>query len=59
MEDREAWEGYAGITIGRGDAVCLRTGRWARSEAEGPWNVILGIGKPKMARAWSANSDKS
>ena len=38
VEDLEAWEESAGITIGSGDAVFVRTGRWARREAEGPWN---------------------
>ena len=28
--DLEAWEKYAGITIGSGDALFLRTGRWAQ-----------------------------
>ncbi len=38
-EDLEAWEKKAGITIGAGDALLLRTGRWARREKLGPWNV--------------------
>ena len=37
--DLEAWEKFAGITIGSGDAVFLRTGRWARRAKEGAWNV--------------------
>ncbi len=37
--DLEAWEKYAGITIGSGDALFLRTGRWARRSEKGPWNV--------------------
>jgi len=37
--DLEAWEKHAGIKIGSGDAVFLRTGRWARRDKEGPWNV--------------------
>ncbi len=36
QEDVEAWEEYAGVTIGSGDALLLRTGRWARRDAEGP-----------------------
>lgn len=36
-EDLEAWEDYAGITIGSGDALLVRTGRWAMRAAEGPW----------------------
>src|SRR5678815_991978 len=37
--DLEAWEKFAKITIGSGDAVFLRTGRWARRAASAPWNV--------------------
>jgi kynurenine formamidase len=39
VEDLEAWEKQAGVTIASGDAVLLRTGRWARREKLGPWNV--------------------
>ncbi len=39
VEDLEAWEKHAGVTIGPGDAVFLRTGRWLRREKLGPWNV--------------------
>ena len=38
VEDLEAWEEFAGVTIESGDAVFLRTGRWARREKEDPWN---------------------
>ena len=37
VEDLEAWEKFAGIRIGAGDALIIRTGRWAKREAEGPW----------------------
>ena len=39
VEDLEAWEKKSGVTIGAGDALLLRTGRWARRAALGPWNV--------------------
>src|SRR5207244_2926965 len=39
VEDLEAWEKKAGVKISAGDAVLLRTGRWARREKLGPWNV--------------------
>src|SRR5690348_11910534 len=39
IEDLEAWEKKAGIKIGSGDALLLRTGRWARRAKLGPWNV--------------------
>ena len=38
-EDLEAWEKVAGIKVGRGDAVFIYTGRWARRAELGPWNV--------------------
>jgi len=39
QEDVEAWEKQAGVKVGPGDAVLLRTGRWARREQTGPWAV--------------------
>ncbi|HVS13303.1 MAG TPA: cyclase family protein [Thermoanaerobaculia bacterium] len=38
-EDLEAWEQEAGVRVGPGDALLIRTGRWARRQAEGPWDV--------------------
>jgi len=37
VEDLEAFEKFAGIRIGAGDALIVRTGRWAKRAAEGPW----------------------
>jgi kynurenine formamidase len=42
VEDLEAWEKKAGVKIASGDAIFLRTGRWARREKLGPWNVGQG-----------------
>jgi kynurenine formamidase len=39
--DLDAWEKFAGVKIGSGDAVFMRTGRWVRRQAQGPWNVAL------------------
>ena len=39
VEDLEAWEKRAGVKVGPGDALLIRTGRWARRSALGPWNV--------------------
>jgi len=39
VEDLEAWEKKAGVKISSGDAIFLRTGRWARRVAVGPWPV--------------------
>jgi kynurenine formamidase len=37
VEDLEAWEQKAGIKVGPGDALFVRTGVWARRKAQGPW----------------------
>ncbi len=34
-EDLEAWEKFAGIKIGAGDALLIRTGRWAKAPPRG------------------------
>ncbi|MDE0831394.1 MAG: cyclase family protein [Vicinamibacterales bacterium] len=39
QEDLEAWEEMAGVTVRPGDAIFIRTGRWARRAELGPWNV--------------------
>lgn len=38
-EDLEAWEKKAGVKVGSGDIVFIRTGRWARRAAKGPWDA--------------------
>jgi len=38
-EDIEAWEKKANVKVQSGDAIFLRTGRWARREKLGPWAV--------------------
>ena len=40
VEDLEAWEAKAGLRITAGDAIFLRTGRWARRDKLGPWNLV-------------------
>jgi kynurenine formamidase len=37
-EDLDAWEKSTGVRIGAGDLVFVRTGRWARRAAKGPWD---------------------
>ena len=39
IEDIEAWERQAGVTVSAGDVIFVYTGRWARREALGPWRV--------------------
>ncbi len=40
-EDIEAWEKQAGVKVSAGDAVFIRTGRWARRAKTGPWNAAI------------------
>lgn len=37
VEDLEAWEKQAGVRVGAGDVILIRTGRWARRVAKGAW----------------------
>lgn len=37
--DLDAWEKKAGIRVGPGDIVFVRTGRWARRAVVGPWDT--------------------
>ncbi len=37
--DLDAWEKKAGIKVGPGDAVFIRTGRWARRAVKGGWDA--------------------
>jgi kynurenine formamidase len=38
-EDLDAWEKKAGVRVGSGDIVFIRTGRWARRAEKGAWNT--------------------
>lgn len=37
--DLDAWEEESGAKVGSGDIVLIRTGRWARRDKQGPWDV--------------------
>ena len=37
--DLDAWEKKAGVRVSRGDVVFVRTGRRARRDALGPWDI--------------------
>jgi kynurenine formamidase len=37
--DLEAWEKQAGVKVSAGDALLIRTGRWARRAKVGAWDV--------------------
>jgi len=39
VQDIEAWEKVARVKVGPGDALFIRTGRWARRAAVGPWDL--------------------
>jgi kynurenine formamidase len=41
-EDIEEWQKKTGVSVNPGDAVIVRTGRWARWEAEGEWEIEKG-----------------
>jgi len=38
-DELDAWETKTGIRIESGDIVFIRTGRWARRAAKGPWDI--------------------
>lgn len=42
-QDLDAWEKKAHIKVGPGDVVLIRTGRWARRAAKGPWASSQGL----------------
>jgi kynurenine formamidase len=42
-EDLDAWEKQAHLKVGPGDAVFIRTGRFARRDAKGPWPIKDGL----------------
>ena len=39
LQDIEAWEKATGVKVQPGDAVFIRTGRWARRASNGPWDL--------------------
>ncbi len=60
MEDLEAWEEMAGVTVRPGDAIFIRTGRWARRAELGPWNVAASAaGLHASAMPWAKARDVS
>ena len=60
QEDLEAFEEMAGVIVRPGDAVFVRTGRWARRAALGPWNVAQGAaGLHASAMPWLKARDVS
>ena len=42
IADLEAWEAKTGTTVGSGDVLLIRTGRWERIRQKGQWNFLEG-----------------
>ena len=57
-EDLEAWEKKTGIQVSSGDVLFVRTGRWARRAALGPWDALRNSAglHPSVAR-WLRERD--
>ena len=56
--DLDAWEQQAGFSTGSGDIVLIRTGRWARRDKEGPWDVSSkSAGLHASAAKWLKDRD--
>ena len=57
-EDLDAWEKQSGVRVSPGDAVIIRTGRWARRAAKGAWDVGgLSAGLHASCAAWLKKRD--
>jgi kynurenine formamidase len=57
-EDLETWERQAGLSVESGDAVFIRTGRWARRAARGEWKIMQGsAGLHVSCLPWIKNRD--
>lgn len=56
-EDLEAWEKKAGIKVGAGDVVFIRTGRWARRKQQGAWDPARIAGLYATCAKWLKQRD--
>ena len=60
MEDLDAWEEMTGVTVRPGDAVFIRTGRWARRADVGAWPIAeLAAGLHASTMPWVKGRDVS
>ena len=41
VDDFKAWEEKTGVTVGSGDVLLVRTGRWVRVKEKGVWNFVM------------------
>ena len=51
-EDLEAWEKKTGLRVSSGDVVFVRTGRWVRRAAVGPFTSASGMAGLHASCAW-------
>ena len=51
-EDLEGWERKVGVKVGRGAVMIIRTGRWARRDAQGAWPVQQLAGLHMSCAPW-------
>jgi kynurenine formamidase len=56
-EDLDAWVKKANLKIQPGDVVLIRTGRWARRDAKGPWNTAQLAGLYITCARWLHQHD--
>jgi kynurenine formamidase len=57
-EELEAWEKKTGVKVGAGDAIFIRTGRWAREAAHGVWDYAAdSAGLDASCLQWLHNRD--
>jgi kynurenine formamidase len=57
-KDLDAWEKKTGVKIQSGDAVLIRTGRWALRDAKGPWDISgASAGLDPSAMEWLRKRD--
>jgi len=51
--DLEAWEKATGVTVGSGDVLLIRTGRWVQVAEQGQWNFLeKAAGSHASLAAW-------
>jgi kynurenine formamidase len=57
-EDLDAWEKMAHMKVQPGDIIFVRTGRWGRRAAQGPWPIIQhAAGMYASCARWLKNRD--
>ena len=57
VEDLEAWEKKAGVRVSAGDALFIRTGRWARRAKLGPSDIGVRAGLDASVIPWLRQRD--